>query len=299
LILKLIEIGSAGPTENIFMNIRLALIGGDLDDVPNQLGVLNYLSYFAIFGAGFHALGVVRSSKRKVIFLVSIALIYALLSTGRTYSLLLFCLIAGGLAISRKVNIVKLVLSGCLVFTAIFISVAFFLEKGIGLGDNLLVEAGLAIKEYYLGGVTGLNDYLASPHMLDMGENTFRTVMVVLNKFDEHIIAPPLVKEFRSVPLWTNVYSVFRPYYQDFGWAGVIISQTIFGFVHSLTYYRALQNRAIWIYCYGLLLYPLVMQFFQDQYFSLLSTWVKGVVLILIIIFIPRLKMSMGYGQKV
>jgi oligosaccharide repeat unit polymerase len=297
LIFKLWKIGDAGSTDNLFMNIRIAMSAEDVDGAAYQLGILNYLSSFAIFGAGFHALGVVKSSRIKVVSIFMLALMYAFLSTGRTYTLFLFCLIAGGFAISGKVELKKLILIGTSGFILMFSIIAFILNKGIGLGNNPLVELSLAMKEYFLGGVTGLNDYLASPHPLDMGSNSFRTIAVIVSKFDDQVVVPRLVKEFRNAPLWTNVYTVFRPYFQDFGWTGVIISQVVFGAIHSLAFYRALEGKSIWVYLYGLLLYPLVMQFFQDQYFSLLSTWGQALIFAYIVLFMAKLEFPVNKNK--
>jgi hypothetical protein len=61
----------------------------------------------------------------------------------------------------------------------------------------------------------------------------------------------------------------------------VLLAQFLFGWIHGWAYGGARRGSRSLAFVYGVLMYPLTMQFFQDQYFGLLSTWVQAVLLLL------------------
>jgi oligosaccharide repeat unit polymerase len=83
-----------------------------------------------------------------------------------------------------------------------------------------------------------------------------------------------LLRDYESVPNLTNVYTVYEVYFRDFWYFGVLVPP-VFLVVHWELYRRANFIGGIWIFFYSASIYPLVMQFFQDQYFSMLSMWMQ------------------------
>lgn len=74
--------------------------------------------------------------------------------------------------------------------------------------------------------------------------------------------------EFVYVPVCTNVYTVFQPYYQDFGQAGVAYFGAINGIICGLLY-RYKQNGNDFAKClYLYFAYVLFLQFFQEYIFT-------------------------------
>lgn len=72
-------------------------------------------------------------------------------------------------------------------------------------------------------------------------------------------------KDFVSVPISTNTYTIFRPYYIDFGFWGIGIIALIYGFIYGYLYKLSVNNNS-WgkcFYCY--MLFFLVIQFFDDM----------------------------------
>jgi len=85
------------------------------------------------------------------------------------------------------------------------------------------------------------------------------------------------VQPWVDVPMPTNVYTVYQPYIKDFGLVGGSLVLFVLGFLHALLYRRATVRNphTTYVFLFALSLFPLVMQAFQDMYFSLLSLWIQ------------------------
>ena len=277
-LLRVWALATSGPTENVAINLRLAISAADPD--TTTLGLLGYLLTFSIFGTALHVLGLVRSTPWRSRLLFGVSAIYALTSSGRTAFLLLVAVVGGGLAVSGRIRLRTFVALAGGSFLLVFGLVALIMNKGISEGSSITSGFASTFTEYLVGGTAGLNDYLATATSGDSGQNTFRTLFAVLHRLGVGPEPRNLVQEFRNVPFTTNVYSVFRPYHADFGWTGVVGFQALFGFLHGFAFVKAREGRRVYTLAYALLLYPLIMQVFQDQYFSLLSTWVQAFLLL-------------------
>ena len=96
--------------------------------------------------------------------------------------------------------------------------------------------------------------------------NVFWVIDYYIGRFftGEHIIHAAH-KDFVFVPISTNTYTIFRPYYIDFGYWGICMFALIYGFIYGYLY-RLSVNQNSWgkcFYCY--MLFFLVMQFFDDM----------------------------------
>ena len=89
------------------------------------------------------------------------------------------------------------------------------------------------------------------------------------------------------MPYPTNVYTYYSLYIRDFGPFYAWILLAVFGFLHTAIHNKALRSTNVrFIFYYAFLLYPLLMSFFGDQYFSLISTWIQIAVFIELFLFI-------------
>jgi oligosaccharide repeat unit polymerase len=113
-----------------------------------------------------------------------------------------------------------------------------------------------------------------------LGTNTFRFFYAILNRLGYDIEVPKLVNDFITIGLNsnTNVYTIYYFYAQDFGLFYAMIIMLFLGIFHGFLYKKMCSKNPYWVYWYALSCYPLFMQFFQDQYFSLLSTWLQYLV---------------------
>jgi oligosaccharide repeat unit polymerase len=105
---------------------------------------------------------------------------------------------------------------------------------------------------------------------------TFRTPLAVLRFLGAPVEVPEMIQPnvtFASYLI--NVYTVFSPYYRDFGVVGVGLFLGVLGALHGWIFRQLKTGMPIIIVANALLFYALIMQFFQDQYFSLMSQWIQ------------------------
>ncbi|MGX6565689.1 O-antigen polymerase [Cupriavidus necator] len=208
---------------------------------------------------------------------VAVSLCYCYLSTGRTYILFFLCL---ALVPLMNVGAVRMrgLLIALVIFAALSIFVAAMTAKGIsadeGIAEN--IESFLeSLRGYVVGPFLAFSRLVEWNPDLSWGENTFRLFVSLQYALGISDKAPvSLVKGYAFVPDPTNVYTVYEVYFRDFSYIGVLIPP-VFLMVHYWLYRRARSSGGVWIFYYSASVYPLVMQFFQDQYFSLLSTWIQ------------------------
>jgi len=87
------------------------------------------------------------------------------------------------------------------------------------------------------------------------------------------------LQEFVFVPISTNVYTVFQPYYEDFGFRGVAFFASVWG-VFTGWIYRMCKDNMPYAKClYAYLTVPLVMQFYQESLIVNLSILIQFSVL--------------------
>lgn len=272
---------AAAYTESFYINLRIALTG-ELDDAQS-FGPAAYLIPASFCSA---LLELATSPRRwptwRFWLAFSLALVYAVMATGRTFVFLLgiglafLCLHQGRL---RPLQLV-------------FVAVAFLAGAFIGLGwlankigvesqniDALAAEDALAL--YLLGSLSAMDVQMAEPLRYDWGANTFRTFLAIGQALGLDVEVPVLVKPYVFVPQPTNVFTAFLPYWQDFGWSGVVGVFGLLGWAHAALNRAAQVSRDPRLQVLAsLAMYPLLMQFFQDQYFSLLTTWVTFALLV-------------------
>lgn len=129
---------------------------------------------------------------------------------------------------------------------------------------------------YLSGGVLAFSEYMTERRFLLFGADTFRFFVALYDSIAGTNYAIPLVNEFVNVgPFSTNVFTFYDFYIKDFGIVYSLLAQSFFAFLHGI-YYRKMKKGDVYsTYIYAMLCYPLIMQFFQDQYISLLSTWIQ------------------------
>ncbi|MFY8126992.1 MAG: O-antigen polymerase, partial [Chitinophagaceae bacterium] len=281
---EIIKIAESSRYANI--NLYLALRHEYVNNGIN-LGVLDYLNTISVFTFALyqykHNFFEKRIGKKYyqiaikyLLYLITFS--YAFLSTGRTYFLLLLSIYFAIKVLSRNMKKYYFVI-GAIIFFMLFIVNAFILNKGADVNDSFednilsLVE-NLSI--YFLGGVYGFNHVIKSNITFDYGENVFRFFIALAKAFGIVNSKPKeLVMPFITNPIDSNVYTIYYNYFKDFGYFGLLFN-LIWGYLHTIFYFKAkLRGNFINVYIYALLVYPLVMSFFQDQYMSLLSTWIQ------------------------
>lgn len=277
-ILKAIEISRSSGMGNFFIGLRWGLNYGE-----QSYGYLKYFIVIAVFNSLYRMLIISKFKKIhskykfKTYIALLIALIYSVLTTGRTGILFLFISLLGIAAINKSLSIKKVTISiGA--FLTIFFLYAIFLNKG-GSTDNSLLLNLVTVNEVILGYVYGalpaFDVFIHKPYEILYGQNTFRLFYVLFNSLSVIESQPvELVQEFVNVPFKTNVYTIYRYYIEDYGVIGAFTVLYFLGYLVSSLFSKVNRNIPSQL-LYVILLYPIIFSFFQDQFFSLLSMWIQ------------------------
>lgn len=282
-------IGSTALTSNFFIAVRSSFSSGEHGET---FGALSYLVTLSFVSVGLHLLAKhKRRGRMRLGASIAVASIYAIFTTGRTFLVLLFAMILGILMIRRKMSIGTGLAILILITLLSFIGMGFVLQKGVAPSGDI-VENMLSLwdsfRTYLLGGIAALDLYMDTNISFEYGANTFRTVLAVMDRLGIPTYVPPLIKDFQYVPRATNVYTMYQPYYTDFGMYGVVMIQFFLGMVYGAIYKKANRGNGLFVIVYGVSLYPLIMQSFVDQYFSLLSTWIQYGTIMVIYFYLAR-----------
>lgn len=208
---------------------------------------------------------------------VLVSICYVYMATGRTFALLLITMTAFPLIVCKAISYRGIAL-GLFSLIAIFMLIAVMTAKGTSI-ENGLIENVYSllenIRSYTIAPIVGLSLIISQDPIPTLGDNSLRTIFSIFNAIGLlDINIKPLTREFLNVPDPTNVFTVYEAYFNDFSYIGLIIP-SLFLLGHFRLYKRANKRGGAWLFIYSASLYPLIMQFFQDQYFSLFSTWIQ------------------------
>jgi oligosaccharide repeat unit polymerase len=270
-----------GPTSVWWINLRMAVLEGGYGWMGYGITFANCaLFWFLLRWLELRG----RSDRYLLALALSVALCYAVLATGRTFLLLLATLIIGPLLVARRVKLHRIVVPGFLAMVVVFGTYSAALRIGIRTDSGLGVMAHDVwnlIALYFVGGLFALDHIVMEPSPMMMGDNTLRFFNAVFARlgFDVNVVG--MIQPYITHPVTTNVYTVYQPYYLDFGLAGAAMIPFLLGAFHGVLYRGIVrpQVTAGAMFAYALFLYPLLMQFFQDQYLNLTSTWLQYAVI--------------------
>ncbi len=282
-----------GPYDNFYMNMRFAVITADDARVGDAFGLTAYLLPISYVSALTQTLfATYRAHPLRYAISLVLALIYALGLTGRTPIIMLLMSVAGVLVITRRVSVAKVVLTFGSVILALFAAIGLALRLADPEGGDL-VEVFDSLYELFLvyvaGSLPAFDLYLHAAPTGEGGSHTFRMFYAVLSNLGADVTVAPMIQPYEYVPFPTNVYTMFQPFYADFGLWGVFLAPLFLGYVHGFIYKKAIRGHLFFMLVYALALYPLVLQFYQDHYFSLLSLWLQYGALLLLYFYRIRL----------
>ena len=99
------------------------------------------------------------------------------------------------------------------------------------------------------------------------GTNTFETVYLFLQRFGADVVVKDKLQEFVFVPVSTNVYTIFQPFFIDFGYRGVAFFAAVYGCLCGFLYrlFRNGNGAGTCLYTYAVDV--LLLQFYQENVF--------------------------------
>ncbi len=198
------------------------------------------------------------------------------------------------LAVGCLLNALAIMEKGSIFF--VFISVVFvlFAKRIIKLRSILVLSVVLVLFFYLFNLARAVedSDYQQEETLLDFfamyalsppvafgeltrevipqfGVNSFEKIYFFLSRFGfTDIVVKEKLQEFVWVPVLTNVYTCFQPFYMDFGYKGVALIGGCYGILSGWLYrlYRNRNELSCCMYTYAV--YALVLQFYQENVFT-------------------------------
>jgi oligosaccharide repeat unit polymerase len=284
---KAISIAISSEIENFLMGLRWELTYGDAD-----YGWYKYIITFSIIAYAYCLIesirkpNIVNRSITIITFLVTLT--YVVLFTGRTlFLMILLIYLFINYFLNPKFNFKRLIWI-IPIALSLFIGFGLIFDKGGSLDDSLSdnLKSSTELLAVYLIGALSAFQYEVT-HLLNIeynGMNSLRFFYIIAEKFG--YVLPPdfkksLVQEFIFIPYETNVYTYYSPYVRDFGFIYPLACLSLYGYIHTTLFLKAYKSFSPRLIIYSsLLMYPIVMSIFSDQYLSLLSTWLQTIIMV-------------------
>ncbi|EOZ5833565.1 O-antigen polymerase [Enterococcus faecium] len=247
----------------------------------------NLISAFSI--AIIVGYGIIEEDKknqyRKILMVqIAIALINGILGVTRNGILSALLPLAFACIVVFNINSKK-------AFKTLFVSFLFFLSIFLivsmqkywyTINDESVISIQLSkqIQLYASGSLAAFQKIFDTKiYTLLYGENTFRFFIAIFDVIFGVNKSSSLVQDFINIGNTSiNVYTFYQYYLYDFGPIYALIVQFIIGTLHGVSFKNMSMKKPFWIFLYSILIYPLLMQFFQDQYFSIFSTWMQLII---------------------
>jgi oligosaccharide repeat unit polymerase len=135
------------------------------------------------------------------------------------------------------------------------------------------------LENYLCGGVVAYVDWInMSHHTYGYGIYTFRFFLAIINAVGFDVEVVPMVEKYVANINGNvgNVYTFYKWYANDFGLLYAMSWQFIVGIIHGyITKKMYSRKTEKWLLVFSISFYPLVMQFFMDEYITMLSAWVQ------------------------
>lgn len=275
-----------GPTDLPLLNLRHAMTQDAAES--GGYGMLNYWFPLAFFSAALQVIlwrtGSSRGKSALLVVAICLACVYGVLSTGRGILVGMLMTLALIPIVLRQVQLLRAASYLFAISLFLFVVLGMLMGKGGYFGADLaenMATLGEAFEIYLLASIPALDHLLLQGSPFDVGLNTFRTLFATLHAIGFEVPVRPLVQEFVEVPVPTNVYTLYQPYFLDFGLLALPLVQFLLGLVHGAAYRGATRPHPhpAPVYLYALLFWPLAGQFGSDPYFSLASQWIQYLVL--------------------
>ena len=158
-----------------------------------------------------------------------------------------------------------------------FLLVALLTSKGASadasFGDNILSFID-SVHNYLIAPFVALSLQMSDFNSPAFGDYSLRFFFSVLSAFGLTNSPISLVRGYEFTPVPTNLYTVYEVYVRDFAIAGFFIP-VLFLPIHWYLYKKACRGNEFYIILYAISAYPLMTQVLQDQYMSLISTWIQ------------------------
>lgn len=274
-ILQLRQFVNANFLSNFLFTLK---INNDANIIVNN----TLFKYFIVFSISFTVFTITkyksfnRKSKVLVVLQFLVGLIFASLSLGRTALLMLIVSSVVAFIYTRRKYSIKLLMGSSLFFLLIFIVYQWLKFPYLFESSEAFTNMIDGILLYLSGGIVAFEKWLLLNNELTYGANLFRFFYEVFESVGFNTSVANLVqpKIYIGAGLSTNVYTIYQFYTSDFGIVFSVLVMSFLGAFHGYVF-KTKDASSLHLYAFSFSVYPLIMQFFQDQYVSLTSTWIQ------------------------
>lgn len=281
---KIIQVVTMFDTADMLNNIRLLAVFGD-----EKYGFLNY-SY--VMNQVLIVVGLWRYPKIPLWQLLTIVLAglmsaFAIMEKG-----MLFFLFLSVLFVLYEKNVIKI---RSIILSLVSIVLLFFIiNSARSFTEDADPESSIPFLDFFA-------IYVLSPSVAfeqvtkdltpQFGSHTFQTIYLFLNRFGGDYELNSKLQEFVWVPLPTNVFTVFQPFFQDFEYKGVAIFAVFYGFFSGMCYRMMRNGSGVGKCLYVYVVYVLVLQFFQE---NVMMSMVQVIQFIFFVVIIAQQKITIA-----
>ena len=255
---KIMQVVMMFDSSDMLNNIRMLAVYGD-----ENYGFLNY-SY--VLNQVLLVVGLWRYPKVPLwqlitIIIASLMSAFAIMEKG-----MLFFLFAGVLFVLYEKRVIKM--RSILISSAVLILVFFLFTTARSYREDADPNEDLTFLDFfaiYVLSPAVAFEYVEEDLTPQLGSHTFQTIYMFLNRFGGDYEVNAKIQEFVWVPLPTNVYTVFQPFFEDFKYKGVALFAMFYGVLSGLAYRMARNGNSVGKCLYVYVVYVLALQFFQEN----------------------------------
>lgn len=125
----------------------------------------------------------------------------------------------------------------------------------------------------------------------EFGANTFAFFYSLSNSlFGTDFVIEAKLKDPVFIPIPTNVFTIMQPFYEDFGYLGVMIFSVLTSFIVTYYYKKSLSGHPLFKAFYANIISLLLFQFFQEEIFVSLSVFIQFIILLYLPFYINNVK---------
>lgn len=263
---KIYKVVSMFGTENLLFNLRILANAGEEDTLGKLLKYINAVNQ-ALFIICVWKYPKISKATLITVTVANLMCAVAIMEKGALFFLMFTALFI--LYQKEKIKLRSILLWGGL---------AVFLFYGI----NILRSSTEAKQTEESTFLDFFAMYILSPPVAfeqvqekltpQFGSRSFAFFYAFASKMGwGNFIVEPKLQEFVQVPIPTNVYTTFQPFFEDFGYKGVAFFSSVYG-VFTGWLYRQCRNGGTISRClYAYVVEILVLQFFQENLILSLS----------------------------
>ena len=255
-------------SEELFFNLRVLANEGEKSMVQT------ILTYVGAINQALFVICIWRYPKGNKLILTAIILANLMCSIAIMEKGVLFFMLFVTLFVLYEKRRIKI---SSIAFWSIVVLLVFY-------GINVLRTPENAAKEPTF--VDFFNVYILSPSVAferaqeklteQFGSRSFAFIYALITRLGlGKFVVEPKLQEFVYVPIPTNVYTIFQPFFQDFGYKGVAFFATVYGTFTGWLYRQCNNGGAISKCVYAYVIEILILQFYQENLILSMSMMIQ------------------------